>query len=554
MDISKEILERAAIALAAAAAGAMAATPLAREKQRKEDEKLVDFAHKEGVKKGAKLGAEEASKVFIYPVLAECSIAYYMARVDGKISKDEKMILDQSFGKLIKKESIPAPIVKEIKKIQNKKDIDFEFVKEYLNKTEVKGLRDIRKTIIEIAKVSDGISQNEKNVITELENYVNEREALLDTKLQDFVPEDEQNLQTYINNFVPDYKIDSANEEFSLKRKALDTEFSLKTKLNKKEIGLLTLAVFLQCIRIYGINKITEKEPAGKGKREDFLHNKQEEILQKFNPEEERSKRYYASLDQIVTTSGVPFDATQSEKYKIFNKPKGGKGANHRFSTLGHDPVIGLIIGTTNIMTNTITTITDETYIPVTYHVKYSHDFKRPIVAQKASFAKAIDKSIERSKEDLTPLCAAVLKQLIHIATDIYTPTGLQLPGANIILTRSNTEQLTSYVSSGDLIKFGASAGLTELINKLIEIIHGVFLLEKLDKINTHLNQVKTKKIVDYSMAIATGSNIIATIFGGQIQNLDFGGLLVLMRRYFTDIDFIYKIRNEFLMNGLKDM
>lgn len=554
MNVSKEILERACIALAAAAAGAMAAVPVAREKQRKDDAILVDFAHKEGLKKGAKLGAEEASRVFIYPVLAECSIAYYMARVDGNITKEEKMILDQSFGQLIKKESIPAPIIKEIKKIQNKKDIDFDFVKQYLNKTDIKGLSDIKKTIIEIAKASDGISESEKSVIEEFESYVEDREALLQIEPNNFIPDDEQNLQTYIDNFVPDYKITAANDDFSIRRKALDAEFSLKTKLDKKETWLMITAVLLQCVRIYVINKLTEKEPAGEGKKEEFLHNKQEQILQKLNPEEERSKRYYASLEQIVTTSGVPFDTTQSEKYKIFSKPKGGKGANHRFSTLGHDPIIGLVIGTTNIMTNTITTVADETYIPSTYHVKYSAEFKKPIVTQRASFAKAIDKSIERSKEDLTPLCAAVLKQLIHIATDMYTPTGIQLPGANMVLSRAKAEELTSYVSSGDLIKLGVSAGLTELVNKLIEIVHGVYLLEKSDQINTHLNQVKTKKIVDYSMAIATGSNIILSIFDGQVQNLDFGGLLVLIRRYFTDIDFIYQVKREFLMNGLKDL
>lgn len=554
MEIAKAILERAGLAIAAAAAGAAIATPFAREKQKKEDNELIEFAHKEGLKKGAKLGAEEAAKVFIYPVLAECSIAYYMARADGNVSKEEKRILDQSFGELIKKESIPEPIIKEIKKIQSKKDIDFEFVKHYLNKIDIKGLADIKKTIVEIAKATEGVSEEEKVVINEFESYINERKELLAVKQEDFNPESTQNLETYIENFVPEYKIMAANSEFSLKRKALDTEFALKTKLNKKEIGLLTVAVFLQCIRIYGINKITEKEPAGKGKKEDFLHEKQDQLLQKFNPDEERSKRYYASLEQIVSTTGVPFDTTQSEKYKIFSKPKGGKGANHRFSTLGHDPIIGLVIGTTNIMTNTITTVTDETYIPSTYHVKYSSDFKKPVVTQRASFAKAIGKSVERSKEDLTPLCAAIIKQLIHIATDMYTPTGIQLPGANMVLSRASAEQLTTYVSSGDLIKLGTSAGLTELINKIIEILHGVLLLEKSDQIYTKLNQVKTRKIVDYSMAIATGSNIIATIFDGQIQDLDFGGLLVLMRRYFTDIDFIYQVRKEFLMSGLKDL
>lgn len=48
---------------------------------------------------------------------------------------------------------------------------------------------------------------------------------------------------------------------------------------------------------------------------------------------------------------GVPYDTTKSTVSGLFI------GANHRFATLGHDPILGLIFGTANIMTNTITTV-----------------------------------------------------------------------------------------------------------------------------------------------------------------------------------------------------
>ena len=98
----------------------------------------------------------------------------------------------------------------------------------------------------------------------------------------------------------------------------------------------------------------------------------------KFNAEKNvNEKPYYASLEHIITKIGVPYDATAglteknlsalkakertwdldlsemipNEKISLF------KGANHRFATLGHDPILGLIFGTGNIMTNTITCV-----------------------------------------------------------------------------------------------------------------------------------------------------------------------------------------------------
>lgn len=129
-------------------------------------------------------------------------------------------------------------------------------------------------------------------------------------------------------------------------------------------------AVGLQLARIVILNELTKIENAGSQNRnEKNLHEFQEKPLGKFNVGEATNERpYYASMEHIITRAGVPYDATagltdktlatlvkkgrswdfdladmiQDEKISLF------KGAEHRFATLGHDPILGLIFGTGN--------------------------------------------------------------------------------------------------------------------------------------------------------------------------------------------------------------
>ena len=52
----------------------------------------------------------------------------------------------------------------------------------------------------------------------------------------------------------------------------------------------------------------------------------------------------------------------------------------------------------------------------------------------------------KRFEDDKKSVVAAVIKQLIHIATDLYTPCGITLPGAGLVLSNSSVEQLTEYI------------------------------------------------------------------------------------------------------------
>ena len=79
-------------------------------------------------------------------------------------------------------------------------------------------------------------------------------------------------------------------------------------------------------------------------------------------------------------------------------------------------------------------------------------------------------------------------------------------------------------------------------------------LVEKGSVLDDQLNKVKTKKIVLYSNAIVTSSSVISEYVLGQFDKIDLGGLLTLMRRVFTDIEFIYDVKYEFLKSGLEEL
>ena len=79
-------------------------------------------------------------------------------------------------------------------------------------------------------------------------------------------------------------------------------------------------------------------------------------------------------------------------------------------------------------------------------------------------------------------------------------------------------------------------------------------LVEKGSELDDQLNKVKTKKIVLYSNAIATSSSVISEYVLGQFDKIDLGGLLTLIKRLFTDVEFIYDVKYEFLKSGLEEL
>jgi len=379
----------------------------------------------------------------------------------------------------------------------------------------------------------------------------------------------------------------------------LDAEFEKATGLQGNDVKFLFTAIGLQVLRIVLVNALTEVEKAGSGnKKEDALHSFQEKLLGKFKAGDDKAERlYYASMEHIITRPGVPYDATSSVTQKQIDrfKNKGNtwdfdiesmipsknekidfSGANHRFTTLAHDPIIGLVVGTSNIMTNTLTSVDhplqdliENTSLPdfgniinmmtPTHHVIFTSDYKNPMIGPRGSTIIMFEEAIRRTIDQPEAFVASLIKQIIHIGTDLYTPCGIQLPAANLILSKANTEKLTQYINTGDLIKIGASAKVAEFINTIISTVH-MLMYDPQGKYDRDIYNVRTRKIIMYSNLIATGSNVLwigGNMLAGNeaaIEQLDIGGLIVMMKRLVTDTEYIRQIKNEFVFGNFKNM
>ena len=170
-----------------------------------------------------------------------------------------------------------------------------------------------------------------------------------------------------------------------------------------------------------------------------------------------------------------------------------------------------------------------------------------------------LQQAIERTKDQPSAFVASLIKQIIHIGTDLYTPCGIQIPGANLILSNTEVEKMTRFISSGDIIKVGTSAKLAELINLLISTLH-TLMYNPLSSVSRELYNARTRKIIMYSNIIATGSNILwvgGNMLAGTesaIKQLDIGGLIVTVKRLISDTEYIQQIKEEFVLGSFKDM
>lgn len=338
----------------------------------------------------------------------------------------------------------------------------------------------------------------------------------------------------------------------------LDEEFSKRTSLGWQDIKFLFAATALQCIRIYVINTLTKVQTAGAGNvKENLLHKIQGKLLGTLNDGVPLTPSpYYAPLMQICTARGVPYDATRFKgvNHGFF------KEANHRFATFGHDPIVGLIVGTSNILTNTITCRSKGPLpVPITCHVEYDMDLKNPCIGDVCSTIEALKAAAYRIDNDAVSIVAALIKQIIHIGTDLYTPCGIQIPGANLILDNRYTEELTKYVSVGDFIKIGVSYQIFNLINMFISSLH-MLTCQSTSYRDKELHHVKTMKILEYSNIIATGSNVIINAVrfyfgdGKALKDIDFAGLIGTIMMLIRNDEIKRKIKREFIFGEYERM
>lgn len=348
----------------------------------------------------------------------------------------------------------------------------------------------------------------------------------------------------------------------------LDKKFEMATKLTGVDKTFLFTAIALQCIRQYVIGTITQRKDHNESDKS--AHKIQEKLFHSDNDAKkikvyrEEGTWYKATTEEIMASFSVPYDVTKgTKKFGVGGIDEKGNGIglggkNHRYKTLGHDPLFGWVFGTSNIMTNTLTNNMGQTY-----HVRNSE------VMSNGGYEKTV-KMFEhvknRSKEKPADLGICIIKQGLHIMSDTYSKEGIVLPGT-VSLNSELAGKLSDYgVDLGNVLKVGMQAGFAVLINQIIAMIHGLLYDESRD-MSWNLYSVRTRKILLYSNGIASMSNVIAVACGAMVgvlignakltetakltkralNYLDIGGLIVTIHRIVSDKQFIYEIKKEFM-------
>ena len=270
-------------------------------------------------------------------------------------------------------------------------------------------------------------------------------------------------------------------------------------------------------------------------------------------------------------------------------------GLTHRFKSLGHDPVLGLLFGTSNILTNTGTFYLDKSKLQKvkespygskflgTVHVAYKNPalYTGPYISAPASTLIMLKKTIERFKNDPDAVHFALLKAIEHIQSDQKSPEGIPIPFVSAIMgskeaRRWAQEGLDWDHFSKNAIIVGKQIAATVLINFIISSLHKLYLMwgdikgsENIAKaIHLYVNEkpaeldyVRTKKIIMYSNAIASTVNLAVCVAGGAISSttgnaslskeffshLDVGGFMVTLYSLFHDGRYILKVKDDFI-------
>lgn len=350
----------------------------------------------------------------------------------------------------------------------------------------------------------------------------------------------------------------------------IEDDFNKFTSFNEIDWYCLVVATIFQLMRIYCLPKYEEKvSDRDRIKHDDQdikekLKNKAEIYVdEKKNREKWEVKGgKYPTWEEIVWgNKGVGYDKIKGSSKKGFNISMHGK--LHRVKTLGHDPFLGWIFGTANIMTNTITVATEYK----NGEKKYRIPFKgiKSFMVSKGCWQEPISTlgvfrhAFESYKEDKHRLPAAIFAHGNHLYSDKYTKTGLPIPFLSLIDADKAYEIYSKGFDYIDLkyysqfvVRDFTSASISILINKMISYIHLLYFNPEKD-FDIKLYAVKTHKIVLYSNVMATGSNVLKAMINKHlgscdaVSDFDLGGFVVTLYRLLYDTNFILRVKEEFI-------
>lgn len=317
----------------------------------------------------------------------------------------------------------------------------------------------------------------------------------------------------------------------------LDRRFCEETGLTDGDVALLFLAVGLQIARQYLLTgfkeRLDDKEAAdkvNKGKKTKSI----ERIHSYYNP----------SLEEIIANP-VPFDAVDGSDGIL----KGGGKQGHRAVTLGHDPILGIIFGTANIATSTLTLTNFESY-----HIKTGN---RDMIKEKADtkkvFKYTMNKLLDEGIEGKKKIAYSLYKEVKHLQSDVHSKNSLPLPIINTINPTAANYLVKMGVDMENVLVVSEQAMWASFINIIIAMLHGLGYDGESD-MDLKLYEVRTRKIITYSNIIASASNLVYVFVTDNFDKLDLGGIAVAIYNLITSKKFIREVKDEFIFGNFKKM
>lgn len=358
-------------------------------------------------------------------------------------------------------------------------------------------------------------------------------------------------------------------QEYKKLEREVDGEFAKKTSIkNKIDLKFLVIAIALEVAKGLLFPIVADKMGYGDSfNPEDRLdHNdKSIEKAHEYASDEYRDKKLEKNtagkwIEFLYQT--VPYDITAGTGNMA---DVNLHGSAHRLYTLGHDPILGWIFGTANILTDVIT-ISPGAVVQTNNKwaelikvagirsYKVQRKPKMMILPERVPTVKMFKDSYDVAREHPMNLPAAVFTESQHLKSDVNTKMGLPVP---ILETFSPDFASKLYANKYDALCFardmkivGKSATVSLLMDMLIGLVHGLYYNPQKDG-SRDLYEVRTRKILLIANTIGTSSNLIFAYCTQNVKAVDIGGLLVTLSHLFMDTRFLLNIKKEFIENRI---
>ena len=213
--------------------------------------------------------------------------------------------------------------------------------------------------------------------------------------------------------------------------------------------------------------------------------------------------------------------------------------------------MLGLIFGTANIATSTLTTSDFKSY-----HI-YTNANNRDCFKNHAQtelvISYTIDKMMHKGIEGKKIVAASLMKEIIHLNSDLNTKNSLPLPIVSAIDTKLASDLASYGLDMSNAVSVGKQAVYANFINSIIAMIHQLF-YDGTSRNDRKLYEIRTRKVLSYSNLVASSSNIALLAATQKIDLLDLGGLGVTIYRLITDKKFIRNVKEEFIFGTYRDL